>query len=720
MQILHSNVVLLLLVCVFGTTCGAIDNLRALKPKSTKAIAENRLCAPPKARKGNSRRSATLNTQSTCLGALLEECSVLSIIEAGSTVIQTDVSQLNTLLGEDGETAKDAVLQDFLQIIRDHIAILFTGFTVPSLTDRDILSRIMKRNDAASLEMSSPGGRRLDPESIECTAAITGFLIELLSILLIPFGLGPVLQVLKTVLGNALTRNPLFRKVVIGAAFDTERPLVERAIDALEAIFFNVSPSQILNEILGELTYYQAVFMGGQILFTLLAVVATGGAWAAVFITNFALSFGLLAIAAQTMGKECREISPTSPSTKPSTLPSISPPSAVPSAQPSPFPTTFPSGPPSTEISFSPVTDSETTVSPQPSFQNSPRPTLPDGAKSGVFGDPHLSTFDRLRFDCQAAGEFITVMSLEDPSFMIQERFSAVSSTFCSQASVSTGVAIQDTNLPRIQISTPTLGTAAASSLNIVNSCPIDFYVNGVPSLLSSDVNSDIAVTQTSFRSIRIQYPSTNVIVDIGIRPSASFGCTFLVQVFIPFSFRPDETILGLLGTPNGNRGDDWRSRDGTVLTAPEVEDSTIFSQSYNYCVQNWCIRSSDESLFTYNIGGGEAFGEFFACDEDYSAEIEQALQNPIPEGLEEICGDDVYCLVDGLCGNLQDAINALQDEATVVNGQEEVNPLPSAEPSIHPSIINPGTLPEPSPEPSNMQSFSKSTKPKKPKKSKK
>lgn len=57
---------------------------------------------------------------------------------------------------------------------------------------------------------------------------------------------------------------------------------------------------------------------------------------------------------------------------------------------------------------------------------------------------------------------------------MIQERFTAVDST-CGQASVSTGVAFRDTGKPIIQISTPRSGGV---SLNEVNGCPIDFYVD--------------------------------------------------------------------------------------------------------------------------------------------------------------------------------------------------------------------------------------------------
>ena len=90
-----------------------------------------------------------------------------------------------------------------------------------------------------------------------------------------------------------------------------------------------------------------------------------------------------------------------------------------------------------------------------------------------------------------AAGEFTTLTSLEDPAFKIQERFTAIDST-CGQASISTGVALKDTDKPVIQVSTPRAG---GTSSNDVNGCPMDLYVDGTASsitgidLSSSNVN---------------------------------------------------------------------------------------------------------------------------------------------------------------------------------------------------------------------------------------
>ena len=167
-----------------------------------------------------------------------------------------------------------------------------------------------------------------------------------------------------------------------------------------------------------------------------------------------------------------------------------------------------------------------------------------------MFGDPHIITFDGLGFDCQAAGEFVMSTSIENPSFQIQEQFTRINSTsMCSQTSVSTGIAIADEGMPTVQISTPRTG---GSSLNTVNSCPIDLYINGVavsfldyPDNHTGTPNMTIAWHDNSF------FLGNRNIVNIWIKNSATFGCYLMTEVVVFNAYRPDDTILGLLGTCN-------------------------------------------------------------------------------------------------------------------------------------------------------------------------
>jgi len=72
------------------------------------------------------------------------------------------------------------------------------------------------------------------------------------------------------------------------------------------------------------------------------------------------------------------------------------------------------------------------------------------------------------------------VQSPDDPNFMIQERFTSLEDSSCTQSSVSTGMVRIEGDAPKIQISTPRTGQSSLITLD--NQCPIDFYVNGVAS----------------------------------------------------------------------------------------------------------------------------------------------------------------------------------------------------------------------------------------------
>lgn len=250
------------------------------------------------------------------------------------------------------------------------------------------------------------------------------------------------------------------------------------------------------------------------------------------------------------------------------------------------------------------------------------------GTPSIIFSQKIHCHTDRLRFDCQVGGEFTTVTSLEDPTFQIQERFTSVGSNFCSQASVSTGVAIHDVG-QTFQISTPR--SSNGTGLNMIGGCPIDFYFNETATTLGTDLgDASEATVAVSGTRINIEYKQTFVSIDITVRESASFGCHFLVQVFMPTAYRTGSTILGLLGTPNGLRSDDWRSPNGTILSTPSTAEESIFSTSYNYCRENWCIKDNASSVFVY--GEGESFDAISGCDEDYADDIEAAIANPSDE----------------------------------------------------------------------------------------
>jgi Kringle domain/von Willebrand factor type D domain len=300
--------------------------------------------------------------------------------------------------------------------------------------------------------------------------------------------------------------------------------------------------------------------------------------------------------------------------------------------------------------------------------------SLGGGRWSGVFGDPHLSTFDRLTFDCQAAGVFTTLTSVQKPAFKIQELLTPIGAGACSQASVSTGIVITDENLPKIQVSVPRgNGTYTAN----VGTCPVDFRMNGQLVNLASGTGRQDVIVSASSSVVTIRYTLTRLFFRIEVRRSALFGCHFLVEVFLPNSYRPGETLVGLLGKPDGTRTNDWVTRNGTSLAAPTTAAQSAFAQAYNYCVANWCENSPSGSMF--DLRPETTFASINGCGVPYHNGLETAIANP-SSALLNLCGttSNIPCLIDGVCGGLADAQAQVADQL-LIQAEDEVNALMSA-----------------------------------------
>ena len=84
---------------------------------------------------------------------------------------------------------------------------------------------------------------------------------------------------------------------------------------------------------------------------------------------------------------------------------------------------------------------------------------------------------------------------------------------------------------------------------------------------------------------------------------------------------------MGLLGTPNGDRKDDWMTPQGSPVS---VQGDKRFEPAYEYCTQNWCIRNETDSLFSYSED--KKFSDISKCDAPYNKAIEEAVANASEE----------------------------------------------------------------------------------------
>ena len=196
----------------------------------------------------------------------------------------------------------------------------------------------------------------------------------------------------------------------------------------------------------------------------------------------------------------------------------------------------------------------------------------------GVTGEPHVTTFDKVRYDLQAAGEFVAVASPDD-ELQVQLRLEAVSGT---QASVVTAAAAR-VGTHRVTV---TAGTAAPLRLD---GTPIALEDGMFRRLLDTGG----AIVRTLDRYSIVWRDGTNLHVDV---------FSGHLNVFVLAAEPRDGRLVGLLGNAGGDGGaNDFRTRDGRPLASPPA-----FIDRYTVFAESWRVRP-EESLFDYGPGQSTA-----------------------------------------------------------------------------------------------------------------
>jgi hypothetical protein len=189
-----------------------------------------------------------------------------------------------------------------------------------------------------------------------------------------------------------------------------------------------------------------------------------------------------------------------------------------------------------------------------------------------VWGDPHLVTLDRLKYDLQSVGEF-HVFEVPSEYVDVQARFVPVGSRVSVMSRVATE--INDTTLE-----------FEGSSL----------WVNGelasLPATGFLDLGDGAGITRANGQWL-VLWPGYGDRLMMAVKGNR-------LGIHVPADSPP---VRGLLGNANGSTSDDLAYRDGTVLTPPLSRD-TLYTSYAN----SWRI-SQAESLFTY--GQGESTATF-------------------------------------------------------------------------------------------------------------
>ena len=161
-------------------------------------------------------------------------------------------------------------------------------------------------------------------------------------------------------------------------------------------------------------------------------------------------------------------------------------------------------------------------------------PPLPDNCGS-LWGDPHIVTFDGLKYDCQGTGEYILSKSM-DSNFQLQGRFEKFEND--TQGTVTTAAALVtgESGEPKIEVR--------------FNGCKLEYLINGVIIDLDSKWVREGTLSTENFvahfflkRDDRLFYfPGSGISFHIRKKHSDKMGCYMNVKVCLPYKMLQEQT----------------------------------------------------------------------------------------------------------------------------------------------------------------------------------
>lgn len=175
----------------------------------------------------------------------------------------------------------------------------------------------------------------------------------------------------------------------------------------------------------------------------------------------------------------------------------------------------------------------------------------PPGRSGSSNGDPHIVTFDGLRYDCQGRGEFVLFKTLDSSSFEVQVRYGGNPDD--GRVSVGKAYVIASSDAPTLQISISVDESSGGANLTQLGQCPVLFYVDGILADLNDTSALDDEVFVEMLDRVVVFTWKSGIRLAIQSWISSFFGCAISAIAFVPEDYSANATIVGLLGTPNGN-----------------------------------------------------------------------------------------------------------------------------------------------------------------------
>ncbi|XP_037042027.1 protein mesh-like [Bradysia coprophila] len=254
------------------------------------------------------------------------------------------------------------------------------------------------------------------------------------------------------------------------------------------------------------------------------------------------------------------------------------------------------------------------------------------------WGDPHMQTFESVKYDFMGHGEFWLIRGPEGSEFGVQGRMSP--STAGQLVSFYKAVAVRDGN------TTVQIEKRAGALIVLLNKLQLRFSTLPV----SFPMDSVYLVIDSDRVEVRFQSGFSITVV--------SRGYTYVDVYGRAARYNKGKGFMGIFGNFDDNSDNDLTSQDGFVIppTAENLRDLSLLHHRFGL---TWLVNRT-ESFFVYE--DGKSWDDF--VNVSFGPIVQYPDPATLPQEVREICGDSLFCYYEYVgTDSLEQASEAVRKE---------------------------------------------------------